>query len=157
MFATHPSHWLATMFGIGRLPVAPGTWAALAALPLGWMIVWAGGWWGLAGGILAVFLAGIWASDRYARAVGIADPSSVVIDEIAGQWIGLLGAPLHPAAYILGFVLFRAFDIAKPWPVGWIDRRVAGGLGIMADDAVAGLFALATMQLALLLWRSSGF
>ena len=157
MPAARPAHALATLFGIGQLPAAPGTWAALASLPFGWGIVWTAGAWGLVAAILAVFLTGVWASHRYAHDIGIADPSSVVIDEVAGQWIVLLGAPLHPLAYAAAFFLFRGFDIAKPWPVGWIDRHVAGGLGIMSDDAVAGLFGLAALQLGLILWRLAGF
>lgn len=145
---------IATCGGIGHLPVAPGTWASLAALPAGWLLARYGGDGALLCAIMIVFGVGIWSGDRYARDRGVADPSVVVIDEVAGQWIALLGVPVHLGAYIAAFVLFRFFDIVKPWPVRWIDRHVKGGFGIMADDAVAGLFALMVLQGGLILWRA---
>ena len=101
----------------GLLPWAPGSWASLAALPLAWLLMAAGGLWLLLAAALVVFLVGIWAAERYMAAVGIHDPTAVVIDEIAGQWLTLCVAPLDPLAYALGFVLFRIFDVLKPWPV----------------------------------------
>ena len=133
---------LATWFGAGLMPKAPGTWGSLAALPFAWVIQHYGGPWALAGATLGVFLVGWWASACYVAASGASDPGAVVIDEVAGQWLTLL-----PAAamvwwhWALGFVLFRAFDIAKPWPIGWADRRIKGGLGVMLDDVIAGVYA----------------
>ena len=137
---------LATWFGAGRLPVAPGSWGSLAALPLAWLIVWLGGWTALAAATLLVFLVGWWAADRVVAEAGIADPGWVVIDEVAGQWLTLLFVPPGLKAYAAGFVLFRLFDIAKPWPVSWADRRIGGGLGVMIDDILAGLYALAGLS-----------
>jgi len=139
-----PNFWwasllLATWFGVGLLPKAPGTWGSLAALPCAWLIVWAGGPIALACATGAVFVLGWWASAIYAH--GRNDPGEVVIDEVAGQWLVLIVAPLDPALYALGFVLFRLADITKPWPANWAERHLPGGLGIMADDIVAGAYA----------------
>ena len=101
----------------------------------------AGGPWLLAAAALAVFVVGIWAAERYMAAVGIHDPTAVVIDEIAGQWLTLCLVPLDPLAYAAGFFLFRVFDVLKPWPVSWLDRRVGGGFGVMIDDVAAALYA----------------
>jgi phosphatidylglycerophosphatase A len=131
---------LATWFGAGLLPKAPGTWGSLAAIPFGLALSWLGGPWLLLAAAAAIFLAGIWAGGRYAEERGIADPSAVVIDEVAGQWIALAPALLNPWLIALAFLAFRVFDIVKPWPVGWLDRELKGGLGIMADDVLAGVY-----------------
>jgi len=142
---------LATWFGSGLLPKAPGTWGSLVALPCAWAIVLLGGPWLLLGACLGVFLLGLWASARYARALGAADPGSVVIDEVAGQWLALVPVALQLEFYPIAFIAFRFFDIVKPWPVGWLDRRLKGALGIMADDMMAGLYAgLLTFALVML-------
>ena len=132
---------LATWFGAGLLPKAPGTWGSLAALPLAWIIASWGGTWALAAATLLVSLIGWWAAETYAGQTGIADPSEVVIDEVAGQWLTLLVVPPNLWFYLAGFALFRLFDIRKPWPVSWADRSLPGGLGIMVDDLFAGLYA----------------
>ena len=132
---------LSTWFGAGLLPKAPGTWGSLAALPCAWVIVSWGGVSALAAATVIVSLVGWWAADIYVRHTGIADPSEVVIDEVAGQWLTLLVVPPDPLLYVAGFALFRLFDIRKPWPVGWADRTIPGGLGVMVDDLFAGLYA----------------
>lgn len=132
---------LSTWFGCGRLPKAPGTWGSLAALPLAWMVSALAGPWGLLLTVGLVFGIGVWAAETHARHSGEADPQAVVIDEVAGQCLTLVAAPLDPLGYLLGFALFRLFDIAKPWPVSWADREVKGGLGIMLDDILAGVYA----------------
>ena len=81
----------------------------------------------------------------YVEAAGQADPGAVVIDEVAGQWLALIAIPLDPLLYLLAFLAFRLFDILKPWPVGWADREVKGGLGIMLDDALAADYAAAVL------------
>ena len=147
----HPAVLLATWFGVGLLPKAPGTWGSLAALPFAWAIHATFGAAGLAIATVAVFGVGLWASSRYVRRAGIADPGAVVIDEVAGQWLTLLPAGTDPVLYGAGFVLFRVADIWKPWPVSWADRSLPGGFGVMADDILAGaiagaaLYALAAM------------
>ncbi|MDA0664445.1 MAG: phosphatidylglycerophosphatase A [Proteobacteria bacterium] len=137
----HPAMLLATWFGAGRLPAAPGTWGSLAALPFAWGMAMLAGPSILFAAALAALLAGIWASEAVTRASGVKDPGEIVIDEVAGQWLALAFVPLDPVAYALGFALFRIFDIFKPWPANWIDRSVSGGPGIMLDDIVAGAYA----------------
>ena len=136
---------LATWFGSGLLPRAPGTWGSLAAIPPGLLLSWYCGPWFLLAGALAVFAAGIWAVARYAEERDLDDPGAVVIDEVAGQWIALIPALLNPWLVALAFVAFRLFDILKPWPVGLLDRELKGGLGIMADDIAAGIYAAAVV------------
>jgi phosphatidylglycerophosphatase A len=100
----------------------------------------------LLGGV-AVFLAGIPASESYSRSSGREDPSEVVIDEVAGQLLTLAVVPPGLVSYALGFLFFRLFDILKPGPVGWADRKIEGGLGIMLDDLIAGLLAGASLYI----------
>ena len=84
------------------------------------------------------------------------DPGAIVIDEVAGQWLVLVAAPLDPLAYALAFLLFRIFDIWKPWPVRWADRHVKGGLGIMLDDILAAIYAVALLSGLLAIGGSFG-
>jgi len=137
----HPAFLISTWFGAGLLPVAPGTWGSAAALPFAWLIVALGGQWALLGASLAAFIIGIWAAEIYGRRSGLKDASPIVIDEVAGQWLTLVPAPLDPLIYLAGFLLFRAADIVKPWPANWADRSLDGGLGVMLDDVFAGLYA----------------
>lgn len=146
---------IATWFGAGRLPGAPGTWGSLAALPFAWAIEAGFGAPGLVAGAAAAFLLGWWAADQCERASGVKDEGSIVIDEVAGQWLTLAAAPFDVTGYALGFLLFRLFDIAKPWPVRWADRRLGGGFGVMADDILAALYA--ALILALLRWLGGRF
>ena len=144
-----PGVLLATWFGSGYLPKAPGTWGSVAALPFAWAIVHFGGIWALAMASVTVFFVGIWASNVYMAKTGTHDPGAIVIDEVAGQWIVLLAAPLDPAAYFLGFVLFRFFDVLKPWPISWADKNIDGAWGVMMDDVLAGVAGLAVLYFAL--------
>lgn len=150
-----PATLLSTWFGAGLLPKAPGTWGSLAALPFAWAITWAGGWPALSLATLTVFIIGCWAADRTALSIGISDPGFIVIDEVAGQWLVLLATPPDLLRYLIGFALFRLFDIAKPWPANWADRRIKGGFGVMLDDVFAGLYGLAAMSLLALVWRTA--
>lgn len=133
--ATH----IATVLGVGRSPAAPGTAGSIVALPFAWLIAALWGRFALMLAVILVLGLGAWACEIYARASGKDDPSECVIDEVAGQWIVCAFAPLSIAAYFLAFILFRIFDITKPWPIRLVERRVPGGLGIMADDVVAAL------------------
>jgi phosphatidylglycerophosphatase A len=140
---------LGTWFGAGLLPVMPGTWGSLAALPCAWAI---GSLWGVAGLAIAaviVFAVGCWAAGMIARTSGATDPRVIVIDEVAAQWLVLLPAPLDPLSYTAAFLLFRLFDIWKPWPIGWADRRVHGGFGIMLDDLLAAVYAVLVLLMLL--------
>lgn len=149
----HPAAQAATWFGSGRMPKAPGTWGSLAALPFAWGLSLVGGWPLLLAASLGCFLVGWWASAVYVRSTGISDPSEVVIDEVAGQWLVLAAAPTDPLLYLAGFALFRLFDITKPWPIRWADRHIHGGLGVMLDDMLAGAFGAALLSV-LALWKS---
>ncbi|MFP4274734.1 MAG: phosphatidylglycerophosphatase A [Paracoccaceae bacterium] len=145
------SRAIATLFGIGYLRPAPGTWGSLAAIPLAWALHVLGGFWLLALATVAVTALGWWAVTREIEGRADKDPSEIVIDELAGQWVAfwavsggamMSGAPLTALwpGWIAGFVLFRLFDIWKPGPVGWADRR-GGATGVMLDDLIAGAFA----------------
>jgi len=138
--------FIATGAGSGYLPVAPGTWGSavgvLLWLPLSrletipYLAV-----------VAALFVLGVFGAGAAEKILDRPDPSIVVIDEIVGQLIALAFVPPHLAAPVIGFLLFRFFDILKPFPAGWIDRHLHGGLGIMLDDVVAGLYALAVLHL----------
>lgn len=150
--AWHPAVLAATWFGCGRLPGAPGTWGSAAALPFAWLLYrWGGSIAVLAASALC-FAIGWAASAIYVRRTGIADPKEVVIDEVAGQWLVLAAVPDDLMLYALGFAVFRVLDIWKPWPAGWADRHIEGGLGVMADDFLAALYGAALMALAALWW-----
>lgn len=137
-----PVALIATWFGSGLLPKAPGTWGSLAALPPALLLFWMGGPWMLVAGAAIAFASGTWAASRYAAALNKSDPSEIVIDEVAAQWLVLAVLPPTALAWFAGFAFFRFFDIVKPWPVSLADRRLKGGLGIMADDIVAALYAI---------------
>jgi phosphatidylglycerophosphatase A len=143
-----PARLLATWFGVGYAPIAPGTWGSLAALPFAALIAWLAGPWALVPAAAVLFLLGCWASDRVSRDSRASDPQYVVVDEVVGQWLTLAVAPLDPLAYGLGFLLFRIADILKPWPAGWADREIKGGLGIMLDDALAAIYSAGLLWLA---------
>lgn len=135
------ARWLATWFGCGRFPVAPGTVGSLGALPLHFGLR-ALGPVPHALATVAITIAGVWAAQRVAEASGDEDPSSVVIDEVAGTLIALgLAAPGGLLAQGVAFVAFRAFDIAKPGIIDDVQRLKPWGLGIMADDVLAGVAA----------------
>lgn len=140
-----PHHWLAFGFGAGLVPWAPGTagtlvgvpfYLLLAPLPLvGYLAVLAG-----------LTLIGVWACDRTAAELDEGDPSAVVWDEILGLLVTLTAAPTGWGWILAGVVLFRIFDILKPWPIRVLDRRLKGGWGIVLDDLLAGLCALGVLQ-----------
>lgn len=140
--------FIATGAYSGYLPKAPGTWGSAVGVLL-WLLLsrLQPVAYGSVLGIL--FIVGVFSAGAAEKIVDRGDPGLVVIDEIVGQLLALSLAPSHPAAVVAGFVLFRLFDILKPFPVGWIDTHLHGGLGIMLDDVVAGLYALAVLQLGL--------
>jgi phosphatidylglycerophosphatase A len=143
----NPVHFLAFGLGSGASPKAPGTAGTLAAALI---------WWWLPSMELATYLlflvlvciAGIWICGKTARDIGVHDHGGIVWDEFAGLWIALILVPPGIPWLVAAVVLFRFFDIIKPWPVSWLDRHVGGGTGIMVDDVLAGLMALACLQLA---------
>ena len=135
----------ATFGGAGLVPKMPGTAGSLVALPLAWLIVQTGGMPALVQAFGLALVIGIWSAGRHAKEIGEDDPSSIVIDEVAGQWLTLTVVPLDITYYVLGFVLFRIFDIFKPWPVSWADQKIKGGWGIMLDDVLAAIYAGAVL------------
>lgn len=146
----NPVCFLAFGFGSGLAPKAPGTFGTLAAIPLCL----------LASDLplpaylaltLLMFVAGVWLCGRCEQILGIQDHSGIVWDEFVGLFITFAAAPVSFGTVVAGFLLFRLFDVLKPWPIGWFDRRVHGGFGIMLDDAIAGLFAWACL-FGLLRW-----
>jgi phosphatidylglycerophosphatase A len=142
--------WLvATFFGIGHLQPGSGTWASAVTILVWWAVARAmNPDWRLCAAIvisLAVTLAGIPPSSVVARESGRKDPGFVVIDEVAGQMIALIGAPLNWKYLLAGFILFRSFDIVKPFPLRRLEKLPAG-TGIMMDDVGAGLYALVLLQ-----------
>jgi len=131
---------IATLFGVGRAPVAPGTVASFVALLLAWpMVLLHGRTVILIAGILASAI-GAWACEHYVRETGNPDPSECVVDELAGQWVTCAFAPVSLAAFLLAFVLFRIFDMLKPWPISRLEH-LPGGIGVMADDLGAAIAA----------------
>lgn len=141
---------VATAFGSGYAPLAPGTAGSAVGLLLFWPLArlnWP--WQALACAVVCV--AGTLASARVARALALKDPGIVVVDEVAGQWVTLAGLPFTPATALAGFLLFRAMDVIKPWPARDLER-LPGGLGIMSDDVAAGVYAHLLLQVGLLVW-----
>jgi phosphatidylglycerophosphatase A len=129
-------------FGAGFSYHAPGTVGTLSALPLAVAISWIAGGRMLAVAAIIPFVLGMYYAARYLKSEpDAADPQWIVIDEVVGIWITLAAVPLNLIWYAIGFGLFRLFDITKPWPVSWADRKVPGALGIMLDDVIAGLYA----------------
>ncbi len=143
-----PYVWLASWFGCGFINPAPGTWGSLGALPFGVLIYALGGAFALGFAAVMITLIGLWASDRFDKAMDSDDSKMIVIDEVAGQWIALIPAALNPVLIILAFAAFRFFDILKPWPVSFFDKKVKGAVGVMGDDIIAGLFAYVCIMAA---------
>ena len=143
---TDPVHFLAFGFGTGLAPVAPGTVGSLLGVLLAWLTLDLGlpAQIGIAAALIA---AGVWICGESSRRLGVHDHGGIVWDEIAGMYVTLLVAAPTLTAWALGFVLFRAFDIVKPWPIRDLDHRLGGGSGIMLDDLVAALYAAILLAL----------
>lgn len=141
---------VATAFGAGLSPVAPGTAGSAVGVLLFWPLAARHWSWQLAA-CVAVTLLGIAAAGRVARSVGLEDPGLVVVDEVAGQWLTLVALPFTPAVVLAGFLLFRVMDVVKPWPARALED-LPGGFGIMADDIAAGVYAHLALRVGLLLW-----
>ncbi len=137
---TDPEAWLAFGFGTGLVPYAPGTWGAMLGLPLAWWLH-RGGVIVYAAATIAIVLVGIRLCGHAARRLGVHDHPGINFDEVAGQLVACALAPLDWRWFLAAFLLFRFFDILKPWPIRWLDRRLGGGLGIMIDDVAAGVAA----------------
>lgn len=137
---------IATFFGIGKFPKAPGTWATLAALPIAFLFL-------NLGPLLhmtltfSLLMIGIFACDMTERSRTSHDDGDLVIDEVVGLLITMTWLPITWQSFALGFILFRMLDILKPFPINLIDKRIKGGLGVMLDDVAAGMIANAVLQL----------
>lgn len=144
-----PIHFLAFGFGSGLLPKAPGTWGTLVAVPLWFLLAQLP----LNSYLLAIAVlsvVGIWLCGKSSEKLGVHDHGGIVWDEFCGYWVTMILVPATWYWALIGFALFRFFDIIKPWPIKWLDKKVHGGFGIMIDDIIAGLFALGILQL--LIW-----
>ena len=137
----HPATWLATWGGTGLMQPAPGTWGTLGALPFGIILMITGGIPALLIAIAIAFPLGLWASKHFERMVREKDSGMIVIDEVVGVWIAMIPAVLTPHSIGIAFVLFRLFDIWKPWPISYLDKKIHGAMGVMLDDVLAGVFA----------------
>jgi phosphatidylglycerophosphatase A len=147
LLVSHPAHFIALGGGLGLAPKAPGTVGTLLGFPLWWITqalppAWV---WALIG---AAFLVGIWACKRTGIALGVADHGGMVWDEAVAMWAVLMFTPASWAWWIAAFIAFRVFDIWKPFPIGYFDRKVKGGFGVMLDDALAAVYAIIVVQLA---------
>lgn len=142
-----PRLFLAFGFGSGLSPKAPGTFGTIAALPFVFLLQAISIYIYIA--VLVIgFAIGVYLCEHASKVMGVHDHGGIVWDEFIGMWLAMLAVPLGWQWLLAGFVLFRIFDIAKPWPIGWLDKKVSGGFGIMIDDVLAGLYALLILQLA---------
>lgn len=141
------SKLVATAGGAGFSPVAPGTCGTLVAVPIAWLLTRAGTW-AFVLGFLVITAVGTWASEVFCRATGVDDDQRIVIDEVAGYLLTIAFVPRGWVNILVGVIVFRLFDIWKPWPIRLVDEKVHGGVGVMADDLAAGV-AGAIVMLAL--------
>ncbi|WP_034855261.1 phosphatidylglycerophosphatase A [Ignatzschineria larvae DSM 13226] len=144
-----PWQFFASGFGSGMSPVAPGTMGTLAAIPFWYIFATILPTWGYIGMLIITALIGIVICQKASDELGVHDHGGIVWDEFVGLWLTMLFAPVSWTAIILGFLIFRFFDVLKPWPIKVIDAQVGGGLGIMLDDILAGIFSLITLQVIL--------
>ncbi|NVK37713.1 MAG: phosphatidylglycerophosphatase A [Gammaproteobacteria bacterium] len=146
----NPIHMLAFGLGSGLFPKAPGTMGTIAALPIYWFFLQDLSVWAYVLVLLATMVIGTYVCEKTSQDLNVHDHSGIVIDEWIGMWITMFLAPQGIAWLVWGFILFRIFDIAKPWPIKWFDQHVKGGFGIMMDDVVAALAAWGCVQLTVL-------
>jgi phosphatidylglycerophosphatase A len=134
--------WMACWFGSGRLRPAPGTMGSIAAIPFGFAIAHFAGFIGLALASISLLCLGTLAADYWGKKSGTVDDQTIVVDEVVGMWIACIPAEEHWDLWFIGLVLFRFFDVWKPWPASFFDNRSKGGFDVMMDDVVAGVYAL---------------
>lgn len=141
----HPTHLLSLGFGTGLAPFAPGTWGTLVGIPF--VLILSQFALPIYLGALALcFLVGIYLCGQTGQVLGVHDDPAIVWDEIVGFGIAMIAVPVQWQTLVLAFLLFRFFDIRKPWPIRNIDRATKGGFGVMLDDALAGAFTLVILQ-----------
>ncbi|MFK7854994.1 MAG: phosphatidylglycerophosphatase A [Granulosicoccus sp.] len=141
-----PANFFALGAGLGVAPKAPGTVGTVLGIPLlflmpqslfAYLLV-----------VLVLFAFGVWCCDRCAKSLGVHDHPGIVWDEVVGYLLTMVAMPRTALWVLAGFVVFRIFDVLKPWPISWVDKRIHGGLGIMLDDILAAVFSVIVMQLA---------
>ncbi|MFK7890798.1 MAG: phosphatidylglycerophosphatase A [Granulosicoccus sp.] len=145
LFAS-PANFFALGFGLGLAPKAPGTFGTLLGVPLFllmpqsilvYVVI-----------LVVLFFFGVWCCGQSAKDLGVHDHPGIVWDEVVGYLLAMITLPAEPLWMCAGFVVFRFFDIVKPWPIGWVDKQVHGGMGIMLDDVLAAVYSLIVLQLA---------
>ncbi|MEQ1788916.1 MAG: phosphatidylglycerophosphatase A [Rickettsiales bacterium] len=135
--------WIATWFGSGLAPKASGTFGTIAALPFAWLTHFYCGGDGLFFAAIIIFFVGWWASNKYMKYYPEKhDPKQIVVDEVAGIWLLLSILPITWQGYAIAFLLFRFFDVLKPWPISIADRKIKGGFGVMFDDILAAIYPI---------------
>ncbi len=139
---------LATLFGVGRIPKAPGTWGSLVTLPLCFLLMKLGVFVYMAATMALTILA-IVAAERYEQQSEKHDSKEIVIDELAGMLVTMTWLPVTWQSFVIGFLVFRFFDVLKPFPISYFDKKVPGGFGVVADDLVAGILGNVVLQLML--------
>ena len=140
--------FVATGFFIGSVPVAPGTFGSIIGLPLCFLISRLNIFLSFICALLFILLA-IWVAAAAGKILKKEDPAEIVIDEMAGLIVTFVGIPFTPATAIIGFIIFRTFDILKPFPIRTLERKIAGGPGIVLDDVMAGIYANIILRLAI--------
>ncbi|MBA2654352.1 MAG: phosphatidylglycerophosphatase A [Gammaproteobacteria bacterium] len=143
---TDPITFLSFGFGTGLLPSMPGTWGTLIAIPF-YLLFRSFPWQLYLALVLVTFVVGIWMCEQTEKKCGVHDDPGIVWDELVGYWTTMFLAPAGLFWVIIGFLLFRFFDIFKPWPIGWLNRHASGGWGVMIDDFVAGIFSFILLQI----------
>lgn len=154
-FLRDPVHFLALGLGSGMPRFMPGTWGTLAGLAVFILVYFLFGalnWIVHTALVLATFLIGIYLCGKTADDLGVHDHGGIVWDEFVGLWLALICVPITWYWLLLGFLLFRLFDIFKPWPIAYIDRQLTGGLGIMFDDIIAGAYTWIVLQVLISLF-----
>ena len=144
----NPSVMIPTWFGVGLFRPAPGTMGSLAAMPTGYAIVMLMGNSGLLLCAILLLIVGTRFATIYGKKSGVKDDQSIVVDEVVGMWIAAIPAGTNTGLWLIAFLLFRLFDIWKPWPASYFDNNSKGGFGVMMDDVVAGIYALLGVSIA---------
>lgn len=136
-----PAAWVATWFGSGLSPKAPGTFGTLAGLPFAWLLEELGGPNLLLIGALLLLFIGAAVSEKFMEENGgMHDPGAIVVDEVMGIWLLMAALPHTWQGYVAGFIIFRIFDVLKPWPISYFDKHIKGGFGVMFDDLLAAIY-----------------
>jgi len=143
--------WLSLGFGSGKAPFAPGTFGTMAGVLIYLLLSDFNLYFYIVITVIFYFV-GVWAAQVYSDYLGVHDHGSIVWDEVVGYLITMIAIPVEWQWILLGFVLFRLFDIWKPWPIGWLDKKVHGGTGIMIDDVVAGIYAWVVLSIVVYLF-----